>query len=518
MDLNDLFITLVLVNCVWLLAMRPARMWVIKTTVMLAVLGGTWWWWPDRAGWFTIGPWALLILLPMWLQHWSFQLVQQRQLSLARGVSAVLGVLQPTAATRRLRRMVRVLSHLQRGEISTGSQLAEQSGFYDSGLRNLCLVTEAQMTGDWPAFEYELDSLPYQGLIDPSLIAGKVQALAERGAWEELDRLSLLIDQSHFPPEQTAALSVRVFAVLGDLEAVRLLFLGSGHLLARESREFWLAVAEQVSGDVVRAQQRLTKLLPRSSPALRPMIERRMAHPAVGPADEGVRQRGLEELSGVRSVIEHDAHYGVLSGRSRRWPVMTLLLGLAIVAMYLREIPGGSEDVDNLVSLGALELPLTGDELEWRALAERVLASGFLHFGPIHLSLNLLGLLFLGRMFERASGPFWMLVHYMACVMVSGCLLPWLTFLGPEESAVFAGASGGIMGLLGGLWGVLLVGRLSNGTSLVRGQFRSVCSFIILQSVCDMLTPKVSMTCHLLGLATGILGGILLGLRGGRRS
>ncbi len=517
MDVNDLFITLVLVNCVWLLAARPARVWLIKAIGILALLGGIWWWWPDRAGSYTIGPWAVLILLPMWLQHWSFQLMQQRKLGLARWTSAVLAVLQPAASVRRLRLMVRVLSHLQRGEIETGRQLAAQSGFHDSNLRNLCLVTEAQMTGDWAALEFQLDSLPDQGLTDASLIAGKVQALAARGAWEELHRVSLLIGQSYFSPEQNAALSLRVFAVLGDLNTIQNLFLCNGHLIARETREFWLAVAEQVSGDTVRAQQRLTKLLPRSSPALRPMIERRLALPAVGPSDEGIQSRGLQALSGVRSIIEHDAKYAVLSGRGRRWPVTTLLLGLAILAMYLREVPGGSEDVDNLVSLGALELPLMGEALEWKALAQRVLTSGFLHFGPIHLSLNLLGLLFLGRMFERASGPVWMLVHYLACVMVSGCLLPWLTFLDPGETAVFAGASGGIMGLLGGLWGVLLVGRMTHGTPLVRGQFRSVCSFIVLQSVCDVLTPKVSMTCHLLGLITGILGGILLGLRGGRR-
>ncbi len=517
MDLNDLFITLVLVNCVWLLAMQPARVWMIKTTAVLALLGGTWWWWPDRTGWYTVGPWAVLILVPMWLQHWSYQLMQQRKLGLARWTSAVFAVLQPTASARRLQRMVQVLNHLQRGEIATGRQLAEQSGFHDSGLRNLCLVTEAQLSGDWPAFEHQLDSLPHQGLTDPSLIAGKIQALAERGAWEELHRASLLISQSHFSPEQNAALSLRVFALLGDLNTIQNLFLCNGHLIARETREFWLAVAEQASGDTGRAQQRLTQLLPRSSLALRPMIERRLALPAVSPSDDAVRNRGLQELISVRSIIDHDAHYAVLSGRGRRWPVITLLLSLAIIAMYVREIPGGSEDVDNLVRLGALELPLEGAALKWKALAQRVLASGFLHFGPIHLSLNLLGLLFLGRMFERASGPFWMLVHYLACVMVSGCLLPWLTFLAEHETAVFAGASGGIMGLLGGLWGVLLVGRLSEGTPLVRGQFRSACSFIVLQSVCDMLTPKVSMTCHLLGLLTGILGGVLLGLRGGRR-
>ena len=110
-----------------------------------------------------------------------------------------------------------------------------------------------------------------------------------------------------------------------------------------------------------------------------------------------------------------------------------------------------------------------------------------------------------------------MLGLFLICMVYSAALLPCLTFLPPGETAVFAGASGGIMGLLGGLWGHLLIGRQRGTTSLVRHQFRMASTLIVIQNLGDMLMPQVSMTCHLIGLFTGILCGIVFALCGGRR-
>ena len=513
MDLNDLSITLVLVNCVWLLAMRPARLWLMKVVAVLGLLGGTWLWRPDRAGYFAVGPWALLLMLPMWLQHWSTHLIQQRKLSLASWTSSLLAFLHPSAGARAMRQMIGVLRHLYCGEVSAGLDLARQKGLYDPGIRHLGMVIEAQMTGQWAAFEQQLETIPFDGLSDPSLLSGKLIAVAERGAWADFSLLCRLIGQSRFSPDQNAALFLRAFAWLGDVVAVRNLCLSSSQLIAFEAREFWTAVAEQVSGAGELARQRLTKLLSRSSLALRPMIEHRLATPAVGPADEGLRDRALSELRSVRQVIQHEARYAILSGGRQEWPVMTISLMLVMLAVFIQEIPGGSEDTQNLERLGAMVVPLTGEPGEWK----HILTSGFLHFGPLHLALNLVGLLFLGRLMERAWGRAGMLILFLVCIVTSAALLPWLTFIPPDESAVFAGASGGIMGLLGGAWGHLFVGWLSQRTPLLRSQFRTACSVILLQCVCDLMTPQVSMTCHLIGLCTGIMCGIVVGMCGGRR-
>ncbi len=513
MDLNDLCITLVLVNCVWLLVMRPARVWWMKSLAVLGLLGVAWWWKPESAGLIAVGPWALLIMLPSWLQHWTMHLMLQRHLGLASSTSWVLRVLHPTASVRALRPMIQILSLLYRGDISQGLQLAQEKGIFDTGLRNLALVLEAQMTGQWQLFEQKVNESSWSGLSDPSLLAGKVQAVAERGDWDELTRLCGIIAQTRFSAEQNAGLFLRVFAVLGDVSTVQDLLISRGPQLSRDNRNFWMAVAEQMQGQVESAQQRLKSMWPRSNPRLRPMIERQLATPAVGPPNEEIRDRALAELSEVRTVINHEARYAVLSGGPTRWPVMTIAIILVMLAVFHKEIPGGSEDTRNLEELGAMVVPLTGEPGEWK----HMLTSGFLHFGPLHLLLNMLGLLFLGRLIERAWGPFWMLVLFLVCVVSSGALLPWLTFLEPGETAVFAGASGGIMGLLGGLWGHLLVGRSIRGTPLVRSQFRAACLFIVMQSACDLLTPQVSMTCHLIGLVTGMIGGVCMGRCGGRR-
>ncbi len=514
MDLNDLCITLILVNCVWLLAMRPARLWQIKAIAVLSLLGGTWYWWPEQAGYVAIGPWIVMILLPMWMQHATHFFVHQKRLRIARRISSVLVLLHPSMVTRSTHQTIGVLDLMYRGELAAGLKLAQQYGGHDVALRCLAIVFEAQMSGHWEAFENQLVVEHLSGVHDPNLLAGQLSSAAERGAWEEFRDLCHRVSLASFTPDHNAALNLRAFALLGEVEAVQQVCTSGGHQLAFESREFWSAVADQVSGATQRAEQRLKKLLPDATPVLRPIIKRYLKIPAAGPSDSQLRERALDELRQVARVVSHDARYAVLTGESRRWPVMTILLMLVICVVFLSEIPGGSEDVENLERMGAMVVPMKGTPGEW----QNAFTAGFLHFGPLHLTLNLVGLLALGRLVERAWGPVGMLLLFLFCNLMSAALLPWLTFQPPDELSVFAGASGGIMGLLGGLSGQLLVGRIRYKTPLVRSQFRTAYSVILGQCVCDLMTPQVSMTCHLIGLVTGMIVGVIVGFLGGRRT
>ena len=67
------------------------------------------------------------------------------------------------------------------------------------------------------------------------------------------------------------------------------------------------------------------------------------------------------------------------------------------------------------------------------------------------------------------------------------------------------------MGLLGGIWGILVIGRCFGATPRIRQQFLAACGCIGLQATSDMLIPHVSMTCHMIGLVTGIVIGLLVG-------
>ncbi|MFO1004706.1 MAG: rhomboid family intramembrane serine protease [Planctomycetaceae bacterium] len=513
MDLNDLCITLVLVNCVWLLAMRPARLWWIKIAAVLVLLGVTWLWRPDRAGYYAVGPWALLVMLPLWLQNGALYLLHQRCLRAASWLSSALVFLHPSASARSMRKMSEVLRRMYRGEVAAGLELAKGYGILDPGLSHLGMVIEAQMTGDWAKFENDLKQSQLSSLHEPVLLLGQLVATAQRGEWEEFKGLCHEVGQARFAPDMNASLNLRAFALLGDLAAVRNVCASCSRMIPYENREYWTAVAEQISGAGPVARQRLNRLLPGASSIMRPMIERQLASPLPGPTDASLRKQSLEELRSVLSVVSHDARYAILSGGTDRWPWMTLALMAVLVAIFIQEIPGGSESTENLERMGAMVVPLTGVPGEWK----NAFIAGLLHFGPVHLTLNLVGLLFLGRLVERAWGRLGLLLLFLLCNVTSAALLPWLTFQPPDESSVFAGASGGIMGLLGGLWGQLLVGWLKRKTPMLRSQFQTTSTVVLAQCVCDVMTPQVSMTCHMIGFVTGVLVGIVVGLRGGRR-
>ena len=510
MDLNDLCITLVLVNCLWLLALRPGWAWSIKALAVLALLGGTWWGRPAQAGWVALGPFLVLIALPFWLLLAAQRALHQRRFRAVWVMSSVLAILHPDARVKQMRRMIRVLPLFFRGQIADGLARAQQAGIEDVWLRNLAAVLNAQMSGQWEPLDAAFSR---HGSDDPNILVGKLQAAAERGDGNAFVQSCEAIAQSDFTAERSAVLHLRAFAILGEVDTVEKILLGHSSLIASETREFWLAVAERISGRNRSAEDRWQKLRVSASETLRPMVERWWLQPSVGLIPAEARARASEALKETRAVIDHDHRFAVLSTRSQRWPIMTYTLGLALLAVFLVEVPGGSEDVDNLVRLGALRVPLTGESGEW----QRMLTSGFLHVGPIHLAINLLGLWFLGGRVERAWGSWPVLIQFLICLVVSSSLLPWLTILNQGEPAVFAGASGGIMGLLGGLWGHLAVGRFRKGTPLVRHQFRAACVFILMQSLCDALTPQVSMTCHLIGLTTGMILGVLMGLWSARQ-
>lgn len=520
MELNDLFITLPLISCGLLLISRPQRAWMIKAALVLAVLGLAWFLRPEQAGWIAIGPWALFILAPMWLQRGTLALVRQRHLRSACVTSTLLCLLHPWSGSRMLRQTVFVLQKLIQNDVEAGLELAARYAINDPAIVHLGEVLRLQQSCDWQGFETRMQARSDRGVWDSSMLSGRLLATAQLGQWAEFADLCEAVTRSHsdslaernalsqatFSPEQNTGLQLRAWALLGEVAAVQSLIRASGHLQSHESREFWLAVALRQSGQVQAGRDRLLAIRQKASPVMRSLIERQLEQgPLPGPAPETLA-RAQDALRPLRRSIALDSRLAVMSGHGP-FPVMTLGLMLVLGAVFCLEIPGGSEDTENLERLGALVVPMEDRPWEWT----RMLTSGFLHFGPLHLAMNLLGLWFLGRMLEREWGRIGLLLHFLTCLAVSGLLLPWLTFPSEDELVVFAGASGGVMGLLGGIWGALAIGRFFGETHRIRNQFRSACLFVGLQATCDLLVPGVSMTCHLLGLGTGVLLGLLVG-------
>ncbi|HEX8518700.1 MAG TPA: rhomboid family intramembrane serine protease [Pseudonocardia sp.] len=120
----------------------------------------------------------------------------------------------------------------------------------------------------------------------------------------------------------------------------------------------------------------------------------------------------------------------------------------------------------------------------------RLVTSGFLHFGPVHLVFNMMALWVIGRDVEAALGHGRFLAVYLVSLLGGSAAVMLLTAPG----ANVAGASGAVFGLMGGL--AVLLRRLRFPLGQVGG-------LIVANLVVTFLVPGISVAGHLGGLATG---------------
>jgi membrane associated rhomboid family serine protease len=120
------------------------------------------------------------------------------------------------------------------------------------------------------------------------------------------------------------------------------------------------------------------------------------------------------------------------------------------------------------------------------------ITAGFLHFGPIHILMNMVALWIIGRDFERVMGPLRFTVIYF--VALFGGSVSVFLFSNPDTPE--AGASGAVYGLMGGL--LVLVYRLKLNPGQVIGM-------IVINLAISVAIPGISLLGHIGGLISGIV-------------
>ncbi|MGY1864566.1 MULTISPECIES: rhomboid family intramembrane serine protease [Nocardia] len=124
----------------------------------------------------------------------------------------------------------------------------------------------------------------------------------------------------------------------------------------------------------------------------------------------------------------------------------------------------------------------------------RVLGSGFLHYGPIHLLLNMFALYVVGRDAELVLGR----LRYLAVYLVSllGGSAAVMLF---AQNSLTAGASGAVYGMFGAITVILIRLRQNPNQMLILIGINVFISFSL---------PGISLWGHLGGLAAGTLATI----------
>ena len=175
--------------------------------------------------------------------------------------------------------------------------------------------------------------------------------------------------------------------------------------------------------------------------------------------------------------------------------IVTRTLVAINVAVYLLQLGEGAGLNANsgwIFEKGALYGPLVGNGDWWR-----LITAAFLHYGPIHLGLNMLALWWFGEVVERSLGRGRFLLLYLVSGLScsAGALLA-------DPTAVTVGASGAVFGMLGAL---LILEWQATGS--FTGQAMTL---IALNLVFSFAVSGISWGGHIGGLVGGILGTLAL--------
>ncbi len=184
----------------------------------------------------------------------------------------------------------------------------------------------------------------------------------------------------------------------------------------------------------------------------------------------------------------------------KKKPIVTYaLIAINIILFMLMYIFGkGSEDSLTLLKFGA-SYP------DFIKLGEyyRLLTSGFLHIGILHLLFNMYSLYIIGTQLEGFFGKVKYLIIYLGSI-IFGNLMSMLFFDG-----ISAGASGAIFGLLGSLLYFGYHYRVYLGT-VVKSQ---IIPLILLNLFLGFVSSGINNAAHIGGLIGGILLSMMVGVK-----
>jgi membrane associated rhomboid family serine protease len=200
---------------------------------------------------------------------------------------------------------------------------------------------------------------------------------------------------------------------------------------------------------------------------------------------------------------EVERFHAAIRGLAPRTPVTYALVAVNVAVFAAMAVAGAgilSPNAAVHVAWGSNLVPVTVDGEWWR-----LGTSMFLHFGLLHLLVNMWVLYANGRLVERlyGSGRF-LLLYLFAGLAGSLASAAW------HPAVNSAGASGAIFGVLGGMVAFLVARKSRVPREVLRAQGRSVAAFAVYSIAFGFTYPGIDNAAHLGGAAGGFLIGLAL--------
>lgn len=490
----------------WIRARFAATGWMVLhlAILMLAVVGR----WGEQPAivYAAASLWFLLILLPGVIWRLYNRRFLQQEYAAARRLARIISWLHPADGWRELPKIIHALELSKQGQLAAASDVLNR--FHDvKSLTGLVAVAILyRITDQWEEAvawqsrhtreierQREFFSFVLRAYGETGDVPGLVQYYDRHRR-----QIGKLVPMTH-----RDMCRLMLFAFCGKRQAVEGLCAGSLAVLPVPTRAFWLATADLQAGESESAKRQLEELLPAADPLLRRAIERRLSRIAALPAPlDAPAERVVEEASREQG---HEERFGVQRSLfSRRARGTQLLMALNAAMFVVESCLGGSTDPDVLFRLGAFFAPAVRAGQWWR-----LITAGFLHFGALHLAMNMLGLWILGPFVEFALGfRRFVLVYLLTGVGAAAMVMAFASAASAETLSV--GASGSIMGLVGATGALMLRGWLREKALVAKRRLVLMFLIVATQALLDCAIPQFSMTAHLSGALIGFAATLLL--------
>jgi len=189
-------------------------------------------------------------------------------------------------------------------------------------------------------------------------------------------------------------------------------------------------------------------------------------------------------------------------GRTQPW--ITYALIAANVVMFVVEIAHGADALaptpQQIIDLGGSFPPLTLHGEWWR-----LGASMFLHFGIVHIALNMV-CLYQARVVEQLFGHLGFFAIYLLAGLGGGVA----SLIAGGGHAVTAGASGAVFGIYGGFGAFLVLRRAQIQSDAWQRTARSIGTFLGLNLMIGLTAKGISLSAHVGGVIVGFGAGAAL--------
>jgi len=200
-----------------------------------------------------------------------------------------------------------------------------------------------------------------------------------------------------------------------------------------------------------------------------------------------------EPISGLKSVLNI---FTPVKGYYIT-PILVLLNVVIFIIMLASGINFMDPSPESMLQWGANFKPST-----LNGEGYRLFTNFFLHFGIMHLLLNMYALVYIGMLLEPRLGRLRFLSAYLLAGLISSVASLWW-----NDYVVSAGASGAIFGMYGVFLALLTTNMIE--PSVRKALFASIGVFVVINLFSGMAHSGIDNAAHIGGLVSGLIIGFL---------